>query len=248
MRLVDLAVLIDLSGLQGLDGITQREDRIVVGALTRHTDIGNSALIVRYLPLLTQALPHIAHPAVRNRGTFGGSIAHADPAAEWPACCVALDADIVVAGRAGERRIRAREFFRGVYDTALGAGEIIVAVEFPLPRARTRVAFRELARRHGDFAIAGIAARAEVSDGILRSVDLAVFGADTRPVLAGHAAAALAGQPVTPACIAAAQQALAHDIRPTDDVQHSAALRMQLVRTLLARVVADLLHDPGSAS
>ena len=245
MRLAAPSVLIDINGLAELGGITMSDDKLVIGALTRHFEIERSPLVAQHVPLLTLAMPHVAHAAVRNRGTFGGSIAFADPAAELPACCVALDAVFVVAGRGGERRVRARDFFLGLYDTALQPGEILTAAEFALTGKGERAAFRELARRHGDYAIAGLAARAAVGDDALCDVNIAFFGVDTKPVLATHAAAILAQGVVTPERVQLAQQALAQDLAPQDDVHYSGAMRMQLARVLLARAVGDLL-EPAS--
>ena len=161
MRLSSPALLIDITGLPGLAGIEVKGNTLRIGALTTHRTIEQSPEIARHLPLLAQAAPHIAHVAIRNAGTLGGSLAHGDPAAEWPACCVALDATIVIAAKSGERRVKAREFYRGLFETALGAGEVITAVEFPIPGAGYRSAFLELARRHGDYAIVGRRSRGE---------------------------------------------------------------------------------------
>lgn len=241
MRLAAPSVLIDINGLAELTGITMGDGKLVIGALTRHAEIDRSPLVERHAPLLALAMPHVAHAAVRNRGTFGGSIAFADPAAELPACCVALDAEFIIAGRGGERRVRARDFFQGMYETALQGGEILVAAEFSLAQPGERMAFRELARRHGDYAIAGLAVRAGVEDDALHDVNIAFFGVDTQPVLAMHAAAVLEQEAVTPARIKQAQQALAQDLSPQDDVHYSGAMRMQLARVLLARAIGDLM-------
>jgi len=245
MRLAAPSVLIDLNSLPELGGISVHGDKLIIGAMTRHAEIECSPLVAQHAPLLSLAMPHVAHAAIRNRGTIGGSIAFADPAAEVPACCVALDAVFVVAGRGGERRVRARDFFLGLYDTALQAGEMLLAAEFSGVRPGERVAFRELARRHGDYAIAGLAARATVNGNALRDVDLAFFAVDTKPVLATHAVAILQQGTVTPERVQLAQQALAQDLAPQDDVHYSSAMRMQLARVLLARAVSDLLQAAG---
>jgi aerobic carbon-monoxide dehydrogenase medium subunit len=176
MRVAAPAVLIDLNGLDGLSDIRVADGALRIGGMVRQSELERSQEVARHLPLIAEALPHIAHPAVRNRGTLGGSLALADPAAELPACCIALDATIVATSRKGERRIAARDFFRGVYETALAPGEILVAVEFPLPRPGARSAFAELSRRHGDYALAGVAAH---EDGERR---LVFFGVADRPV------------------------------------------------------------------
>src|SRR5204863_4595598 len=138
---------IDITGMRDLAGITVEHDKVVIGALTTHAELERSAQIANNLPLLAQAAPHIAHVAIRNAGTFGGSIAMADPAAEWPACCLALDADFVIANRAGIRKVKAREFFEALYTTALGPGDVLTAIEIRLPADGSRHAFIELARR-----------------------------------------------------------------------------------------------------
>jgi len=165
MRLSSPAVLVDITGVPGLAGIAVRGDVLRIGALTRHREIERSREVAEHAPLLAQAAPHIAHVAIRNVGTIGGSLAHADPAAEWPACCVALDADIVIASRSGERRVKARDFYKGLFETALGAGELIAAVELPLLGTGYRSVFLELARRHGDYAMVGVAAAAKPAGG-----------------------------------------------------------------------------------
>ena len=170
MRLSAPDWLIDITRIPGLSGITLTETHLVIGALTTHREIERSALVAQYAPLLGQAAPHIAHAAIRNSGTIGGSIAFADPAAEWPACCVALDARFVIQALSGERRVSARTFFRGLYDTDRAAHEIITAIEIPRERAPRRSVFMELARRHGDYAIVGVALLGRVDQGRLSDV------------------------------------------------------------------------------
>ncbi len=246
MRLAAPSVLIDINGLTELTGITLQQDRLVIGALTRHAEIERSPLIAQHVPLLALAMPHVAHPAVRNRGTIGGSLAFADPAAELPACCVALDAVMIISGRSGERRVRARDFFHGLYETALQPGEILVAVEFAIARPGERCAFRELARRQGDYAMVGAVALSIVDGGVLHDVHLAFFGVGDRPVLAAYAAAQLEEGIATAERIAAAQQVLVRDFSAQGDVYCSGAMRMHLARVLLGRVIHDLTRtDAG---
>ena len=139
-----------------------------IGALTRHVDLLRSPEIAAHAPLLAEAIAHVAHPAIRNRGTLGGSLAHADPASELPACMLALNATIIVRGQAGERRIAAEDFFTGIYETALSPQELLVAVELPVARKNSAHFFHEFARRHGDYAIVGLAAQAIVEGGRVR--------------------------------------------------------------------------------
>jgi len=183
---------------------------------------------------------HVAHVAIRNVGTFGGSIALADPAAEYPACAVALDATFVLAGRGAERRVKAREFFRGLYETALQPGELVIAGEFPLSGDGYRSAFVELARRRGDYAIVGLAAHARLSGGRISDARLAFLGAASTPVLALRAAAALEGRPPDAQAIAAAQAALGDELETSADLYCSRATKLHLARVLLGRALGAL--------
>lgn len=237
MRLAAPSLLVDLNRIPELRGISELEGRIRVGAMTRHSEVGGSAAIAERLPLLAAAMPHIAHPAIRNRGTIGGSVALGDPATEWPACCLALGATMVVRSLAGERRIAADDFFLGLYTTALEPGEILVAIEFPPPPADAVWGFDELARRHGDYALAGLAATARRAGGSLSEVRLVFFGVADRPMLAVAAGAALAAGDVR-----AAQDALAAELDPPDDVAVKAATRRHLARVLLGRVARRMLE------
>src|SRR6476660_1983984 len=166
LRLVSPEFIVDIGELAELRGIGVKDNILTIGALTRHVDLLKSPEIAAYAPLLTEAVAHIAHPAIRNRGTIGGSLAHADPASELPACMVALDASIVVQGQGGERRVAAAEFFKGIYETALSAQELLIAVELPVSPKNATHFFSEFARRHGDYAITGLAARAVVEDDV----------------------------------------------------------------------------------
>jgi len=153
LRLISPELIVDICDIEELRGIAVTGDVVRIGALTRHVDLLNSPEIAAHLPLLTEAIAHVAHPAIRNRGTIGGSLAHADPAAELPACMVALNATIVVRGPTGERRIPARDFFTGIYETVLSSDELLVAVELPVAPRNSVHFFCEFARRHGDYAI-----------------------------------------------------------------------------------------------
>src|SRR5258708_26525654 len=194
-RVAALKVLVDINRIAGLSGIKVAKNHIRIGALTRHAELERSADVARHLPLIASAMPHIAHPAIRNRGTFGGSCALADPAAELPACALALGATFVVAGRKGERRVIAQDFFRGLYATALKAGELLVAAEFPLPEPGYASAFGELARRHGDYAMVGVAAHGSTQGQKFSDGRVALFGGGGRPVRAARFARALEGRP-----------------------------------------------------
>jgi carbon-monoxide dehydrogenase medium subunit len=243
-RLSEPSTLIDISRVGEMRGIAQAAGMVRVGALTTHAELGASEVVRRHTPLLSQAVPLIAHAAIRNRGTIGGSLAYADPAAELPACCVALDAQIVARTAQGERRIAASDFFTGLYATALGDGELIAAVEFPLAQADERSTILEIARRSGDYAMAGIAARMRLSGGAIAEPRLVFFGVGDGPVLARGAMAALAGNGVGDATIAAAQAALDADLDPAADQHGGPDMKRQLSRVLLARALRRLAgHD-----
>jgi carbon-monoxide dehydrogenase medium subunit len=248
LRLLAPKVLIDIGGLSELKGIAVADGRVRIGALTRHVDLMRSTEVTTHLPLIAQAIPHVAHAAVRNRGTIGGNLAHADPASELPACVLALEAEMIVAGVDGERRIAADDFFTGIYETALAPGEILVAVEALAMRPDSASAFLELARRSGDYALVGVAAQGTLSDGAFAELRLAFFSAGPKPMLATGAAAALVGRPVTEAAIADAQAALANDLAPQDDLQATAATRLHLARVLLQRAVRELLPEPAEVA
>jgi carbon-monoxide dehydrogenase medium subunit len=235
LRVAAPEILIDITGIAGMDGIALTDGSLRIGALVRHREIERSALIAEHAPLLAQAAPHIAHVAIRNTGTFGGSIALADPAAEWPACCLALDARFHLVSSAGERVVRAREFFKGLYATALRPGELLAAVEIPLlPGYRS--GFLELSRRHGDYAIVGVAALARREGGNLHDVRLAYLGGGVTPILAAHAMQAAEGKPP----VQDLRAELGRDLSPMDDLENSAATKLHLANVLAGRVLTAL--------
>lgn len=240
LRLSAPELLVDITGVPGLAGISVSGDLLRIGALTTHRQIERSPEIARHLPLLAQAVRHVAHVAIRNRGTFGGSVALADPAAEYPACALALDASFVLARRGAQRRVAAREFFRGLYQTALEPGELVLAGEFPVCAEDYRSAFLELARRRGDYAMVGLAAHARLAGGRIGDARLAFLGIGGTPVLATRAAAALEGRAPDAQAIADAQAALEGELEPTADLHCSGATRLHLARVLLGRALAAL--------
>jgi aerobic carbon-monoxide dehydrogenase medium subunit len=243
LRLISPEFVVDIGELTELRGITVRGDVLRIGALTRHVDIAGSTEIAAYAPLLTEAIAHVAHPAIRNRGTLGGSLAHADPASELPACMVALDATIVIRDHAGERRLAAKDFFLGIYETALSAQELLVAIELPIARKNSAHFFFEFARRRGDYAIAGLAAQAIVKGDIFADLRLVFFAVGDRPVSAG-AASRLINVAVTPSVLSATSIALGEELEPNDDQQASASMRRHLAKVLLVRSVSALLGRP----
>lgn len=235
MRLSQPSLLIDINGVAGLAAIAHKNGKIEIGALVRHAQAERDELIAKHVPLLARALPHIGHPAVRNRGTIGGSIAFADPAAELPACLLALDGEIDVYGPKGKRTIRAQDFFKGLFETALGPQEVLTAIRVPAAGKETRTGFAELARRHGDYAMVGLAASARADGKGLRDVRLAFFGVAAMPVRARQSEAAL-----TKGDIEAAVAAL--DLSPHDDVQASGAVKRHLAAVLLRRIAPQLME------
>jgi carbon-monoxide dehydrogenase medium subunit len=240
LRLISPELIVDIGEIAELRGISVSRDIVKIGALTRHADLLKSPEIVAHAPLLTEAIAHVAHPAIRNRGTIGGSLAHADPASELPACMVALNATIIARGQRGERRIAAEAFFTGIYETVLSARELVVGVELPVARRNAGHFFHEFARRHGDYAIAGLAAQALVDGGVFRDLRMAFFAVGDRPVLA-KAAARLLNVTMTTAVLADASAALADELDPHEDQQASAAMRRHLAKVLLARCTSALL-------
>lgn len=242
MRLAAPLVLIDINGLHELVGIEVRESTLAIRAMTRHRALEHSPDVARHLPLLYQAMPNIAHAAIRNRGTFGGSIALADPAAELPACSLALGATFVIGNRRGKRSVPASEFFKGLYETALRPGEVLLAAEFARSKPGYRSAFREFARRQGDFAMVGLAGCAKYEHGILSDVRLAFCGVGATPVLANRAADALQGKRFSQETVANAQAALDEDLSSDNEFDRNRAARMHWARVLLQRVCTQLTH------
>lgn len=240
MRLARPAALVDIGRLDALRGIAVEGGILRLGALTLHRELVESPVVREHAPLLARAATHIGHEAIRNRGTLGGSLAHADPAAELPACAVALEARIVVASRRGRRALHAGEIFLGPYTTALEPDELVVAVEIPLAPPGRRVAFHEIARRAGDFAMAGGAGVARRDGAKLRDVRLVFFGVGSRPVLARAAAAAVEGRAAAPDVTEAARRALGSDVEPQADLHCSAPMKAHLVRVVLGRLVEEL--------
>jgi aerobic carbon-monoxide dehydrogenase medium subunit len=240
MRLATPRVLIDINRVPGLDDIRVDGDTLVLGALTRLDTAERSPLVARHAPLIAAALPHVGHLAIRTRGTVGGSIALADPAAELPACAVAQDAVVRTARIAGGREIAAADFFRGIYTTALDPGEVLTALVLPLRPPGWRSSFQELARRHGDYALAGLAAQADVVDGRFRDLRLVYLGVGVTPVRARGAERVLLEDGPTAATMAEAARRLDDDLDPPSDVHASVALRRQLARVLLERTVQRL--------
>ncbi len=240
MRLSRPKLLIDINRLTQLDGASWDGRLVKIGALTRHADVMHSHLIAKYLPLLAQAIPHVAHVAVRNRGTFGGSVALADPAAEMPACLLALGGRIVLQSVRGRREVAADDYFHGLYQTARQPDEMLVEAIIPPQDESRRSAFRELSRRHGDFAIAGLAALASCSGGTLTNVRLVYFGSEVKPTLGKAAMAAAEGKPWNDTTAAAVTDALAKDLDPMDNILGKPATKLHWQRVLTKRALEEI--------
>jgi carbon-monoxide dehydrogenase medium subunit len=238
MRLSQPRLLIDINRLEALGGIALADGVVRIGALVRHAEVMGSQVVARHLPLIAEAMPHVAHVAVRNRGTFGGSVALADPSAELPACVLALGAELLLASRRGRRTVAADDFFLGLYETARESDEMLVEVRVPVQPPGVVSVFSELSRRNGDFAIAGLALTARFERGALGEVRLVYFGSESRPTLARRAMAALAGRAIGAESCEAACAALAGDLDPVANTFGSAATKLHLQRVLTRRALA----------
>jgi carbon-monoxide dehydrogenase medium subunit len=239
MRLDRPALLVDINDIPGLDRIAVNNGQLEIGALVRHAQAERSREIARHAPLIALAVPHIGHPAIRNRGTIGGSIAFADPAAELPACLVALGAEMEIVGPQGQRTVKADDFFTALFETTLGPCDVLTMMRIPTAAAATRVGFAELARRHGDYAMVGLAACARSNGAGLTGLRLVYFGVAPVPARARNAEIALQRGDLD-----GAMGALATDLDPSDDVQATASVKRHLARVLLGRVAGQLMQAP----
>jgi len=237
MRLSAPRLLIDINGIAGLDTIAKTDGKLEIGALVRHAQAERSPDIAEHAPLIARALPHIAHPAIRNRGTIGGSIAFADPAAELPACLLALGGEIDVTGPKGKRTVKAEDFFKGLFETVLEPQDVLTAIRVPAATAQSRVGFAEFTMRRGDYAMAGLAASARADGKGLADARLAYFGVGATPLRAKQAEAVLADGKID-----AAIAALDDDLDPPDDIQATGAVKKHLAKVLLGRVARQLLE------
>ncbi|HEX9893308.1 MAG TPA: xanthine dehydrogenase family protein subunit M [Gemmatimonadales bacterium] len=232
--LVDLNRITDLAGIHTGDGGSLR-----IGAMTRQRALERSHLVTTRAPLLAEAMPHVAHPPIRNRGTAGGSLAHADPASELPAVMTALGARFRLRSREGERWIPAADFFFGLFATALEPGELLVEIEIPAPAPRTGFAFMEIARRHGDYALAGIAARLELDPaGRCSDVRMVLFGVGEGPVSVAAAEALVRGESPSEEVFAAAAALVERALDPPGDIHATSAYRRRLAGVLTRRALA----------
>ncbi|AIJ26130.1 FAD binding domain-containing protein [Amycolatopsis methanolica] len=238
LRLAAPTALIDLNGVTELAHHRHTPDELVVGALCRHRDIELDPRVAARSPMIAEAVRHIGHVAIRNRGTVGGSLVHADPSAEWTVLAMLLDATFVILGPSGARTLGAAEFFDGFLATTLEPGELLTEVRFPLASPTTGTAFVELARRHGDFAIASAAAALETDgDGRITSARLAASGAAPAVVRLTAAEEALRGRPVGEAAFAEAADAAVEAAEPTPDLHGDAEYRRRLVGVIVRRAL-----------
>ncbi|MEA3024864.1 MAG: aerobic carbon-monoxide dehydrogenase medium subunit [Alphaproteobacteria bacterium] len=237
MRLSAPKLLVDIGDLNELRGQSHADGTVRLGALTRHGELLSSDLVRKHLPLLRQAAPHIGHVAIRNRGTLGGSLAYADPSAELPACAVALGATMVLGSIAGEREVKAENFFKGLFDTDLQSGELIIAVKFPMTPPGTSVGFTELSRRHGDFALAGLAAVATFQEQTIGETRLVYIGCADRPRLATKVSAAIKGLRAPLSDTAAFERAIRQDLAPEDTPGLRGDTRLHMATVLTRRLL-----------
>jgi carbon-monoxide dehydrogenase medium subunit len=248
LRLANPAVLVDVGRVGGLDAITDAGDVVALGALVRERAAERSPAVSERVPLLAQALPHIGHLAIRNRGTIGGSVAHADPSAEIPTVALALDADVVATSAArGERTITAADLFEGFFTTSLAEDELLTEVRFPAIAPGTGVGFEEVARRHGDFALVGAAAALRVADGNVAEARIALMGVAGTPVRAVAAERELTGAAPTDDAFRAAGERAAEGLEPATDVHGTAAYRTHLAKVVVRRALERAAAGAGGA-
>jgi carbon-monoxide dehydrogenase medium subunit len=243
-RYVIVDHIVDLGRLKELSGITVANGRLRIGAMTRQREIEFSAEVAKHCPLMVAALQHVGHRQTRNRGTIGGSLAHADPAAELPAVCAAHDAQVEIASKRGVRRVATKDFSTGFMSTAVEPDEIVTAIDIPLWPAGHGHGFQEFSRRHGDFAIAGAAALIDAADDKVRQVALVLFGVATRPIRVAEAEAALTGQRIDAALVRKAAAA-ARSIEAISDIHAGADYRQHLAEVMTVRALTDAARHAG---
>jgi aerobic carbon-monoxide dehydrogenase medium subunit len=238
-RLAQPTVLVDLNRIPDMAFVNEDgAGGLRLGGMTRHRTLETSPLVRRLAPLLAETMPFVAHPPIRARGTIGGSLAHADPAAELPAVCLALDAHLTVRSESACRTVAAADFFTGLYSTVLGPAELVVDIQFPPLPAGTGCAVDEVAQRHGDFALAGAAAVVTLdAEQRCTGARVALFSVGDRPVLAESAGRALRGEVVSREVIRTAAEDTRRDVDPGSDIHGSSAYRRHLAGVLVDRVL-----------
>ena len=246
-RLAQPSILVDLNGIDDLAGMRFGSDgAVTVKAMTRQSAVEKDKRIAELAPALAEAMPYIAHPQIRNRGTIGGSLAHADPAAELPAVMVAMQASLVVESSGGRRTVKASDFFQGLFTTALEPGELLVEVEIPALRPGEGTAFEEFARRHGDYALAGAVARVRLGDdGKIAEASLVFFSIGDIPIESASAYQVLQGERPTPEAILAAAEASLADIDPQGDIHATAPYRRHLAKVLARHTLTRAAERAG---
>lgn len=242
LRLDAPDLLIDLSRIEAMRGIAVTSAGLRIGALTRHAEVLRSPLVAEHAPLLSCAAAFVAHPAIRNLGTIGGSLALADPASEFPACILALNATLEITGVDGLRTVAAQDYFRALYETAIEPGELLTAILIPSRPHGQRVHFDELARRRGDYALVGLAVNAVFEGETIEEIRLAFCSVGPTPMSATSTQERLVGKAIGPATIAAAQAALDDDLSPDGTEEVSSQMRMHFARVLLGRALNALMR------
>jgi aerobic carbon-monoxide dehydrogenase medium subunit len=242
LRLASFGHLVDLNRISGLSAIGRSNGHLRIGAMTRQAVAEHSADVASHAPLVARALPHIGHFQIRNRGTVGGSIAHADPASELPAVALALDATMEATGPSGTRRIAAADFFVSTWETSLADGEVLSAVEFPVWDGRCGWAVEEISRRHGDFALVGTTVGVQVTNGAVSRAAIALFGVAGTPVRARAAEAAL----LAGADAAEAGRVAANELHPSDDIHASGSYRKQVAAVVVRRAILKAMQEAQS--
>jgi CO/xanthine dehydrogenase FAD-binding subunit len=247
-RLLRPTTLVDINRIAGLSFISDEDDNIRIGALTRHHQLETSPIIAQHLPVIAEAMRHVAHLAIRNRGTIGGSLSHADPAAELPMMVVLLDAKLTIASAAGKRTVPARAFFVDALTTDLRDGEMLTEIEIPKLAPRSGWGFAEVSRRGGDFALAAAAAILALRGSTIADARIAVMGVGKTPLRISTAEAMLAGQTVSPGLLERAAEAIRAAVEPETDLHASADYRRHLIGVLTQRTLADAWRRAGGAA
>jgi CO/xanthine dehydrogenase FAD-binding subunit len=247
-RLARYDVVIDINRISQLAFIRHDNGIVRIGSMTRQREIETSDLLARHAPLLAEATRSIAHLPIRSRGTIGGSLSHADPAAEYPAVALALDAELVIAHASGQRSVPARDFIVGPLETALRPDELLTEIRIAARRADEGFAFEEVSRRRGDFAVIGVAAAMSCADGRISDSRLAIFGLGDGPALADDAARALIGRVATPELFEQAGLAAAGSVTTQGDLHATADYRTHLIQTLVPRVAGRAFRHAAGAS
>lgn len=245
MRLARPGVLVDINRISALDGI-KRNDALTIGATARQAAVAQSKEVASYAPIVIEALRHVGHVGIRTRGTFGGIAAHADPAAEIPAVLLALDAEVTAQGPGGVRTIPAEDLFVTTFTTSLAENEVLTSVRFPYPTDRVRHSFHEVSRRHGDFALVGVAVVAELDDaGSCKQARIALSGVADTPVRAKEAEEGMVGRAVDASAAEEAGRLAADKLDPPSDFHASSAYRKDVARALVTRALTELSTQGG---